>query len=447
MFSTDDTIVAVATPAGRGGVAMARLSGPAAVSIALGMAGRAAPLEPRRATRVRLRQLDVPDDALMTYFPAPASYTGEDVVEISAHGSPVIMAAIVAAATTAGARAARPGEFTLRAFLHDKLDLVQAEAVQALVDAVSPAQAQVATSHLDGGLSRVVTRIARALDELRLRLEASIDFPDEGYHFIDAGGAAAALRSVHEELERLCRGEGAARRLRDGHLVVVAGAPNVGKSSLFNAVVGTDRAIVTPVAGTTRDLVSEHLLLGGAHVRLVDSAGLRGADDDVERQGIARAMAAIAEADLVVVVLDRSRARDADDRLVLEHVADRPRVVVANKSDLPAVDDGADVDAAISARTGAGVDELVSMLATRLTALQPPDDVLVVNSRQRALLAMARDRLAEACAEIDAAGGRLPEEFLAADISRAQDALEELIGRRTSEDLLAEIFDRFCIGK
>lgn len=448
MFSTDDTIVAVATPPGRGGVAMARISGPAAYELALRLAGRSRPLTARRATRVRLRGVTVADDALITYFPAPASYTGQDVVEISTHGSPVVMAAILAAAVDLGARAARPGEFTLRAFLNGKIDLVQAEAVGDLVEAVSPAQARIAAGHLEGGLSRAIGEVVTDLDALRLRLEASMDFPDEGYHFIDRPEAAMALRRLLATIERLCDGESVARRLRDGHLVVVAGAPNVGKSSLFNALLGGDRAIVTPIAGTTRDLVSEHVLVAGAHVRLVDTAGVRVAADAIEAEGIRRAEAVMAEADLVVVVLDRSRHRNADDRRVLEMTEARRRVVIANKGDRPSAsgaEQGADL--IVSAATAAGIDALATLVGARLTEVATPPNVLVTSARQRALLDDARASLAHAAAALDVQGDDLPEEFLAADVERAQIALEELVGRRAPDDLLAEIFSRFCIGK
>lgn len=449
MFAADDTIVAVATPAGRGGVAMARLSGPAAHDIALVLAGRSRPLRARRATRARLGGLDVADDALLTYFPSPASYTGEDVVEISTHGSPVVMAAVVAAATARGARPAGPGEFTLRAFLHGKLDLLQAEAVQALVDAVSPAEARVAVGHLEGALSAAVLRMAAAIRELHLRLEASIDFPDEGYHFIDCERASSAVRDLRDQLAALVAGGVHARRLHDGHLVVVAGAPNVGKSSVFNALVGGERAIVTAVAGTTRDLVSEHVLIGDAHLRLVDTAGVRGSADLVEREGIRRATSAAADADLVLVVLDRSRPLDADDRQVLAATARQTRLVVANKGDLPAAWREADhaVDLTVSAVSGQGIAALASALASRAAVGAGAGDVLVVNERQRARLRDALQHLEHACAEIDASGGAVPEEFLAADLVRAGQALDELTGARAADDVLAEIFSRFCIGK
>jgi tRNA modification GTPase len=449
VFAADDTIVAVATPAGRGGVAMARLSGPAAHDIALGLAGRSGPLSARRATRVRLRGLEVADDAVLTYFPSPASYTGEDVVEISTHGSPVVIAAVVAGATTRGARPARPGEFTLRALQHGKLDLLQAEAVQALVDAVSPAEARVAVGQLEGALSAAVKRVAAAIGELHLRLEASIDFPDEGYHFIDRDSASSAVRALRDQVAALVDGGARARRLHDGHLVVVAGAPNVGKSSVFNALVGGDRAIVTPVAGTTRDLVSEHVLVGDAHLRLVDTAGVRAAAELVEQEGIRRAISAAADADFVLVVLDRSRPLDADDRQVLEATAAQDRLVVANKGDLPPAWRDADhgVELTVSAVSGQGIAALSSALASRAAADAGAADVLVVNERQRARLAETLEHLQHACTAIDSSGGAVPEEFLAADLVRAGDALAELTGVRAADDVLAEIFARFCIGK
>ncbi len=449
MFSTDDTIVAVATPAGRGGIAVARLSGPGAYEIALGLAGRTRALAARRATRVRLTGLDVPDDALLTFFPGPASYTGEDVVEISTHGSPVIVGAVIAAATARGARAARPGEFTLRAFLNGKLDLLQAEAVHDLVTAVSPAEARLAAGHLAGGLSAAVGRLAATLRDLHLRLEASIDFPDEGYRFIDREATAAALTRLRDELRAIVDGGARARRLRDGHLVVVAGAPNVGKSSVFNALVGHERAIVTPIAGTTRDLVSEHVLIGDAHLRLVDTAGVRASAEVVEQEGIRRATAAAEDADLVLVVLDRSRALGSDDRGVLEATAGRPRLIVANKGDLAPAWAEADHGAAlsISAVHGTGIDTLAGQLAAHAAADGDHADPLVTNARQLALLRAALDHIETACASVAETGGEIPEEFLIADLGRAERALEELTGARTPEDVLVEIFSRFCIGK
>jgi tRNA modification GTPase len=257
-----------------------------------------------------------------------------------------------------------------------------------------------------------------------------------------------ALRRLLAAVERLCSGEAAARQLRDGHLVVFAGAPNVGKSSLFNALLGADRAIVTPIAGTTRDLVSEHVLVAGTHVCLVDTAGVRVAADAIEAEGIRRAEAVMAEADLVVVVMDRSRDRNADDRRVLEMTSARPRVVVANKGDRPSAADGErDADLVVSASTSVGIDTLAACVGARLAVAAAPDDVVVTSARQRALLAGARASLAHAAAALDAQFDDLPEEFLAADVERAQVALEELIGRRAPDDLLAEIFSRFCIGK
>ena len=449
MFCTDDTIVAMATPAGRGGLAVARLSGPEAQAIALALAGRMRPLAPRRATRARLTGLEVPDDALLTYFPGPASYTGQDVVEISTHGSPVVMAAVIAGATARGARPARPGEFTLRAYLNGKLELLQAEAVQDLVEAASPAAARLATGHLAGGLSTAIRGLAAQLGDLRLRLEASMDFPDEGYRFVDREAAAAELGELRAGLQSLIDGGVHARRLRDGHLVVVAGAPNVGKSSLFNALVGHDRAIVTPIAGTTRDLVSEHVLVGDAHLRLVDTAGVRASAETVEQEGIRRATAAMADADLVLVVLDRSRAVAADDQQVLAASAARPRLIVANKGDLgpawPEAAHGAMLT--VSAATGENIAQLAERLAVEASGSPAAGDVLVTNARQLGLLRRALDHVTAACDAITETGGEIPEEFLVSDLALAEEAIDQLTGARTPEDMLQAIFERFCIGK
>jgi tRNA modification GTPase len=446
---SDDTIVAVATPPGRGGIAVARLSGPAAHAIALALAERRRPFVARRVTRVSLRGLDVPDDALVTYFQGPASYTGEDVVEISTHGSPAVMAAVVAACTARGARAAGPGEFTLRAYLNGKLDLLQAEAVHDLVSAVSPAAARAAAAHLDGALSTAMARIVAALRDLHLRLEASMDFPEEGYHFIDAAEASTAVDELCHRVQALVDGSASARRVLDGARVVVAGAPNVGKSSVFNALLGAERAIVTPVAGTTRDLVSEHVLVGAAHLRLIDSAGQRAAGDEVEQEGMRRAAVAAQEADVVLVVLDRSRPLDADDRRVLESTRGRVRLVAANKIDLPAAWDEREsaADVAVSAQTGEGIAALAARVADLVASERSSADVLVSNQRQVGHLRRALGHLQHARAALTERGGALPEEFLAADLLAAQDALHDLIGARAPDDVLAEIFAKFCIGK
>src|SRR5262245_1175019 len=329
MFSTDDTIVAIATPPGRGGIGVVRVSGPLASPVACTLGGRSS-FTPRHATVATVgdgtRHID---QAVVTYFPAPHSYTGEDVVEISAHGSPVVLEAIVAAAVAAGARLANPGEFTLRAYLHGRIDLVQAEAVSELIDAVTPLQARVAFDQLEGTLTSRLRALDEALLELIAPLEASLDFPEEGYHFVESGNVADSLRRWLASLDTLLADAKRGRVIREGLTVAIAGRPNAGKSSLFNRLAGAARAIVTDVPGTTRDLLTERVDVGGVPLTIVDTAGLRGLPGDaIEEEGIARARQAVAAADLVIVVLDRSEALTGDDRALIEETARRPRVQI-----------------------------------------------------------------------------------------------------------------------
>ena len=274
------------------------------------------------------------DEVVTTYFPAPHSYTAEDVVEISAHGSMALLGEIVRAAIGAGARLAEPGEFTLRAFLNGRLDLVQAEAVADLVDAVTPLQARVAFDQLEGTLTRAIGALDRELFDLAARLEASVDFPDEGYHFVGPGEAGAVLERVRDGIDRLLATSASGRVIREGRHIAILGKPNVGKSSLFNQLVGTDRAIVAAGPGTTRDMLRETIDLDGIRLGLVDTAGIRSSDDEVEREGVTRARGAAGVADLVVLVLDRSRPLEDVDRALLRETASSPRLVVVNKIDL-----------------------------------------------------------------------------------------------------------------
>jgi len=451
VFSTDDTIVAVATPAGHGGLGLVRLSGAAAGSIGRALTGRRRDWMARRAIRTTVSTGELSADALVTFFPGPGSYTGQDVLEVSAHGSPVILAAIVRRAVQLGARPARAGEFTLRAFVHGKLDLVQAEAVRDLVEAVSPAQVRAASAHLDGSLTARLEAIAEELRRLETLLEASMDFPDEGYRFIEPAELGIALAAMRDRLEALVATGHRGQLVRDGATVVIAGVPNVGKSSVFNALVGAERAIVTAVAGTTRDLVSERVVIAGALVLLVDTAGLGDSADVVEAEGVRRASGAVRSADVVVVVLDRSRALTAAERVLLESVRDRKAIVVANKSDLPGAPDATgDVSGAlpVSARTGQGVAALATAIAQAIGALDgAAESVLVTSERHRALLATALDRVRHAVEAMTASANRLPEEFVVADLRGALSALEDVTGRRTPDALLDEIFATFCIGK
>ena len=457
MFAPDDTIVAIATPPGRGGLGVVRVSGPRASEVAGALLDRSTPLPPRRATVARLvsregNESTALDRVVATSFPGPKSYTGEDVVEICAHGSPLLLEEMVALARRTGARLAGPGEFTLRAFLHGRMDLVQAEAVADLVDAVTPLQARVAFDQLDGTVTGRIADIDRGLLDLTARLEASLDFPDEGYHFIDAPAVARAIGELRGRVRALLAGAAAGRLIREGCRVVVVGRPNVGKSSVFNRLLGSSRAIVTPVAGTTRDLVTETVDLDGLAVGLVDSAGLRPTGDPVEAEGVSLARRAFASAAAGLVVVHRSEPLGADDRAVLAETAGAPRVVVVNKVDLPEAWPSASLPVGggglrveVSARTGRGFDRLRGGLRQVLMGgTAPRETPAVANVRHIELLERAGSALEAAAA---AAGRGAAEEFVLEDLQRARRTLEELTGKRTPDDVLQHIFDRFCIGK
>ena len=456
MFAPDDTIVAVATPPGRGGLGMVRISGSKAAAVARALLDGPRSLEPRRATVTRLvmREGDAAtaiDRVVATSFPGPGSYTGEDVVEICAHGSPVLLEQIVALACRSGARLANPGEFTLRAFLHGRVDLVQAEAVADLVDAVTPLQARVAFDQLEGTVTDRIADLDRRLLDLTARLEASLDFPEEGYHFIETSEVARGIGDLRERVQAMLDGAAAGRLIREGCRVVVLGRPNVGKSSVFNRLLGSSRAIVAPVPGTTRDLVTETLDLAGLAVGLVDSAGIRATGDPVETEGVSRARGALGSASACLVVLDRSVPLAGDDRDVLRETASSPRVVVVNKIDRPAAwsppvalpSGGGAVE--VSALTGEGFGRLREELRRVLAGETAPRETpMVANIRHIELLERAGSALGAAAA---AAERGAAEEFVLEDLQRARRALEELTGKRTPDDVLEHIFERFCIGK
>jgi tRNA modification GTPase len=446
MFSTTDTIVAIATPPGRGGIGVVRISGPDALRVAQGLVTLDGPPAPRHATftKVRLKADTTPtvsdaiDHVIVTYFPAPASYTGEDVVELSAHGSPVILRAIVSAAMSGGARLAEPGEFTLRAFLNGRIDLTQAEAVADLIDAATPLQARAAFDQLEGTLTRTIGDIDATLFDLIARLEASVDFPEEGYHFVEPGALASAIDALMTRTSALLKDARRGRLIREGLHVAIVGEPNVGKSSLFNALVGASRAIVTDVPGTTRDLVTEVVDIEGIRVTLTDTAGLRESLDPVEALGVERSRSTAEVADLVVVVRDSSE--------ISTQSVEYKGLIVANKSDLPAAwSDGRAI--AVSATTGAGLDELRRRMVEALDLDLPRDRPAITNVRHIALVERAHDALARARTAALAEGGSMSEEFVLADLADARAALEEVSGRRAPGDLLEHIFARFCIGK
>jgi tRNA modification GTPase len=466
VFATDDTIVAIATPVGRAGLGVVRLSGPAALDVAARLVERRRPLTPRRATLTTIRDLaedagaDVGraapggcghslDRVVVTFFPSPHSYTGEDTVEISAHGSPVILERIVASAMRAGARMAQPGEFTLRAYLHGRIDLVQAEAVGDLIDAVTPAQVRQAFDQLSGTLTEAIRAIGGRLDRLIVRLEASLDFPDEGYHFVGSSEADAELRAASREIRALLEGARRGRVIREGRQVVLLGSPNVGKSSLFNALLGAERAIVTSVPGTTRDLVTERCEIEGSPITLVDTAGLRDGAELVEREGIHRAQGAASVAALAVVVLDRSRPFEDGRQAVEASSRASTRLIVASKADLPGAWTAAEAGLSVlpvSVVSGEGLQELRRAMVAALVGDEDGDvdTPRVSNVRHIGLLETAETAVRRG---LEQSLVKAPEELLLADIHEARRALDEVVGRRTPEDVLASIFAEFCVGK
>ena len=438
-----DTIAAIATAAGRGGIGIVRLSGPCARDIAQDICARK--LQPRRAQRVRFRDRDgdILDDGIALLFAAPASYTGEDVVELQAHGSPVLLHALLETCCALGARRARAGEFSERAWENGRLDLAQAEAVADLIAAADLRAARAARRSLEGEFSQRVDALANALLALRVQLEASIDFADEE---LDADGEAALRRrldAARAQLDALLAAAEQGRRLRDGLHVVIVGPPNAGKSSLLNALAGSDRAIVADVPGTTRDLLQETIRLNGVELTLVDTAGLRAQGDAIEREGMRRARAELARADAALVVLD-ARDPEAGRAAVADALADVPEILwLHNKCDLLAADAPPVAGAmALSARTGEG---LVALHA-RLRAVAGGDGgegAFSARARHVEALQRARALLDEA---VDGFAAARPE--LAADsLRRAHDALGEIIGRVLPDALLGHIFATFCVGK
>lgn len=460
MFSTDDTIVAVATPPGHGGIGVVRLSGPEARRIAEGLMSPPRALAPRHATFTRIRSAPSPapsaqrraplDQAVFTWFEAPHSYTGEDVVEISAHGSPVVLRRVVELALRDGGRLAEPGEFTLRAYLNGRMDLVQAEAVADLVNAVTPLQARAAMDQLEGTLTMAVREADALLFDLAARLEASLDFPEEGFHFVTRDQAEGELARVRDVLDALARDGRAGRVVREGSTVVIIGLPNSGKSSLFNALVGASRAIVTDIAGTTRDLVTERVDLAGLPITFVDTAGLRDVGDRVEAEGVQRARDAQAVAALRLALVDGSAPLEAAALGLLDHL-EPPSVVVVTKSDLPAAWDrsalGVDHEQAldVSVRTGQGMDALRDRIVSGLTAKEELRDApAITNIRHLTLVADAQAAVGRAGEALQQGAS---EELVLAELGAARRALEEIAGRRAPDDLLEHIFSKFCIGK
>ncbi|MFP7723322.1 tRNA uridine-5-carboxymethylaminomethyl(34) synthesis GTPase MnmE [Lysobacter sp. A3-1-A15] len=446
-----DTIAAIATAAGPGGVGIVRLSGPLSLGIGERLCARA--LAPRHATFARFQDAfgTAIDDGIALYFAAPASYTGEDVVELQAHGSPAVLHALVDRCCALGARRARPGEFSERAFLEGKLDLAQAEAVADLIAASDARAARAARRALEGAFSRRVEAIAQALLRARVHVEAAIDFADEPIETLGGPQLRADLDAAAQALDALLRDAEQGRRLRDGLHAVIVGPPNAGKSSLLNALAGRDRAIVTEVAGTTRDLLQEAVRIDGVEVTLVDTAGLRVGGDAIEREGMRRARAELERADLAIVVVDARAPAEGLAMAAAAAASARAQLWLLNKADLltagaappdaPGIPAGA---IAVSALTGQGLDALHARLGM-LACSDAGDPEGAFTARARHVAA-----LQAAAGELDQARGLLVHESLdlaAEALRHAHESLGAITGRVRADDLLGHIFASFCIGK
>ena len=440
-----DTIAAIATAPGRGGIGVVRVSGAQVPSVALALIGKLPPL--RLATLANFIDIDgsVIDQGIVLYFAAPHSFTGEAVLELQGHGGPAVMQRLLARCVEIGARMAQPGEFTRRAYLNDKLDLAQAESVADLIDATSVQAAKSAMRSLQGDFSREIHTLVQGLINLRMLVEATLDFPEEEVDFLEAAQAKEKLTAIREQLQRVLNKAKQGALLREGLHVVLIGQPNVGKSSLLNRLAGDEVAIVTPVAGTTRDIVREEIQIEGISLHIIDTAGLRETQDEVEKIGIARTWAAVEKAQLAVVIIDATRGQAADDKAILSQLpAGLPVLRVYNKIDLinetpcPERAEGA---VYLSAKTGAGIEILQDRLL-QLAGWQAAEEG-VYTARERHLQALYSAQL-----NLETAGERWQQlEFLAEELKLAQNALSSITGEFSADDLLGEIFSRFCIGK
>jgi tRNA modification GTPase len=441
-----ETIAAIATAPGRGGVGIIRVSGKDLQGFAQALSGRLP--QARRAALSTFCAADGGpiDTGLLLYFPAPGSYTGEDVLEIQGHGGPVVLQLLLARCLDLGARLAEPGEFTRRAYLNGKLDLAQAEAVVDLIDAATSAAARSAVRSLQGEFSREVNGLLEQLVELRALVEATLDFPEEEVDFLEAANAFGRLDRLQQRLATVTDRAQQGKLLQGGLHVVLAGQPNVGKSSLLNCLAGDDLAIVTSVAGTTRDVVRSTLQVEGIPLHVIDTAGLRDTEDEIEKLGIERTWREIGNADVVVLLVDARTGVGDAERDILARLPGHPAcITVYNKVDLAGRaaerhDEADGVAVSLSAKFGEGVDLLRRELL-RIAGWHPAEDVFI--ARERHLRALDRT-----CGHIAEARGRLPHlELFAEELRLAQTALSAITGEFSADDLLGEIFGRFCIGK
>jgi len=464
-----DPIVAIATAPGRGAVGIVRVSGKGLGALVEALCGRT--LRPREATYLPFRDAvgEPIDQGLALFFPAPHSYTGEDVLELQAHGGPVVLQLLLARCLEAGAqvhvatgqptlpglRVAQPGEFTERAFLNDKIDLAQAEAIADLIDASTTAAARSASRSLSGAFSQEIHALRDALIHLRMLVEATLDFPEEEIDFLRKSDARGKLSNLKQTLVQVMQRTRQGALLREGIKVVIAGQPNAGKSSLLNALAGAELAIVTPVAGTTRDKVQQTIQIEGVPLHVIDTAGLRESEDEVERIGIARAWDEITAADAVLFLHDLTRCStahyQADDAAIARAMAERlppsvPVIDIWNKSDCLNPDAGPPQSGVLlSARTGAGLETLRQRLLAVAGWQAASEGVYIARQRHVQALQRVEEHIDSAAAQLDARGPAL--DLVAEELRLAQNALSEITGAFTSDELLGVIFSNFCIGK
>ncbi len=447
-MTESDIIAAIATAPGRGGIGVLRVSGPRLDAFITELIGK--PLSPRRATLTAFNDArrSAIDEGMALYFPAPHSYTGQDVLELHGHGGPMVLQMLLKRCLELGARPAQPGEFTRRAYLNDKIDLAQAESIADLIDAATAEAARSALRSLQGAFSRRIEELLDALIELRTLVEAALDFPDEDVEFIKQSDGAGRLAMLQDRLQEVLSASQQGSLLREGMRVVLAGQPNVGKSSLLNRLAGEELAIVTDIPGTTRDAIRQSISIDGIPVHVIDTAGLRPSSDPVEKLGIARTWEAIEHADLVVLLVDATQGEAGADREIMARLpATLPRLKVMNKIDLlprpPALERGRGAGTVwMSAKTGDGVDLLRRALLEAVGWLGGSSEGLFM-ARERHLqaLQLARTHLERATHQV----ANL--ELFAEELRLVQQALGTITGQFTSDDLLGEIFSRFCIGK
>jgi tRNA modification GTPase len=457
MFS-DDTITAISTPPGRGGIGVIRLSGPDSLNIANCLFRFDSATQPWTPNRARFGHVvditsgEIIDEAVVTYYKCPHSYTGEDIIEISCHGSPVILTRVLQMAVEKGARIAEPGEFTFRAFYNGRIDLAQAQAVRDLINAQTQYQARVATKQLEGELSQRLTPLKDSLIEIIVHLESSIEFVEEDISPETASSLQEKLIAIIDGLNGIAGSFKFGRYVKEGFDLAIVGRPNVGKSSIFNRLIGLDRAIVTPLPGTTRDALFENTSISGVPVRLIDTAGIRETSDLVESIGVTRSKSAIADADISLLVLDASESLNDDDFHLLSHVPVQRRIVALNKSDLPQrlTESSLPLDGNelthVSALTGEGFDVLTDRIFIRLAGADAVerDDIIITDARQHDAVRRAIEHVTRALEMIRQ--GEL-EEILLLRLRGGLSALGEITGETLTEDILVQIFSTFCIGK